>query len=351
MPEISKALEDSNLCIAILTKENLSSPWLHYELGAISKKIEESRIFPILFDVEKVDVAPPLNNFQLENFGVDRFWKIVSEINNSLGHDRLTENQLSHAFEREWPNLESNIRELLANYDYDDGTESAGRTQEEILEELLSIARLSNRSFLAAGGIGDHVENELFHFYRDFNYLMHTAKQAATDIIRAKNQKERELVRGIRKILEKCSNQFTSINKDGECVASLMLRQKGDKFRTRFYSSNVPANRSENPSAEIHISKGYIGRAFEYRKPQIWNSVSDDEYFVPIRENAKLHYNSGITVPIFVLGDPVGILNIDSKSEYQFSDTDLELASAYGYTLGIVLVCGNEFLQRIIKFR
>ncbi len=351
MPEISRALEASYLCIAVLTKENLSSPWMHYELGAISKKLEESRIFLILFDVDKVDVAPPLNNFHLESFGEERFRKIVSEINNTLGSERLTENQLSHAFEREWLNLKDAINQILENYTYGSEGEAEGRSQEEILDEILSIARLSNRGFLAAGEVGDHVEKELFHFYRDFNYLMHSAKQAATDIIRAKSQKDRELVRGVRKILEKCSNQFTAINKDGECIASLMLRQRGNYFRTRFYSSNVPASRSENPSSEIHKSKGYIGRAFEYRKPQLWNSVSDDEYFVPIRENPRIHYNSGITVPIFVLGDPVGILNIDSKSEYQFSETDLELASAYGYTLGIILVCGNEFLQRITKYK
>lgn len=61
---LSKSLEDSELAIICLTPYNLVAPWLHFEAGAIAKRVTESSVFPLLIDVETSELPGPLNQFQ-----------------------------------------------------------------------------------------------------------------------------------------------------------------------------------------------------------------------------------------------------------------------------------------------
>lgn len=62
--ELARELETTQFGVVCLTRENLNSPWLHYEVGAITKSVA-SRVCPILFGVSKSDVGSPLNQLQL----------------------------------------------------------------------------------------------------------------------------------------------------------------------------------------------------------------------------------------------------------------------------------------------
>jgi hypothetical protein len=61
--QISSNLQEANFGIVCLTPENLSSSWLHFEAGALSK-LPRSRVVPILFQVKSSDVQGPLSQFQ-----------------------------------------------------------------------------------------------------------------------------------------------------------------------------------------------------------------------------------------------------------------------------------------------
>ncbi len=61
--EIAKVLEESRVGIICLTRENLDAPWIVFEAGALSKKLEKSKVSPILFGVEPTDLTGPLIQF------------------------------------------------------------------------------------------------------------------------------------------------------------------------------------------------------------------------------------------------------------------------------------------------
>src|SRR3712207_3311932 len=52
---ISKELEETDIGILVLTKSNMSAPWILFEAGALSKK-GTSRVAPLLCDLQILDI-------------------------------------------------------------------------------------------------------------------------------------------------------------------------------------------------------------------------------------------------------------------------------------------------------
>src|SRR5437764_1352975 len=61
--EIDNALEGTRFGIICLTADNLNSPWIHYEAGALSKT-KDARIWTFLHGLMPGDVPQPLGKFQ-----------------------------------------------------------------------------------------------------------------------------------------------------------------------------------------------------------------------------------------------------------------------------------------------
>ena len=53
--DISKELGQSHIGIIVMTEGNLTSPWIMFEAGAISKVVDESRVCPIVFGIKTTD--------------------------------------------------------------------------------------------------------------------------------------------------------------------------------------------------------------------------------------------------------------------------------------------------------
>ena len=49
--ELARELEDAAFGIICLTPDNLTSPWLHYEAGAITRSVD-SRVCPLLYGLK-----------------------------------------------------------------------------------------------------------------------------------------------------------------------------------------------------------------------------------------------------------------------------------------------------------
>ena len=81
---LAEALSDSNLGIVCLTPENLNSPWLHFESGALAKAIEESRLWTFLYELSPSDVQQPLGAFQHTEFEKGEVLKLLQSINGQL---------------------------------------------------------------------------------------------------------------------------------------------------------------------------------------------------------------------------------------------------------------------------
>lgn len=187
---------------------------------------------------------------------------------------------------------------------------------------------------------------ELSMFDENFNELMDITKQVVTNMIRTHPESIDEFTWGVRQILDSCATYFTDIKKQ-RCVASIIIRQADGCYVTAIYSGNVPHKRSEQESERLPEGKGYVSRAFRYKRPQLWSLEDGDLYFEVIREDHKNYYCSGITVPIFVFGEKKAVLNVDAEDVFTMNEADLDLASGYGFAMGIVLVSGNESFNEL----
>ena len=137
--EIAKELDASKVGIICLTRNNLNSPWIMFEAGALSKNLEKSKVCPLLFDLEPSEIEGPLIQFQAAKFSKIEMKKVVKMINLELGDNSLTNEVLDGVFDMWWPKLESQIKEILKN-----GTEESEedlRSDREMLEEILFLSR------------------------------------------------------------------------------------------------------------------------------------------------------------------------------------------------------------------
>jgi hypothetical protein len=59
--------ETSNSGVICVTPENLNSPWVLFEAGALAKAMQGAKVIPLLFDLEFSDISGPLAQFQAKN--------------------------------------------------------------------------------------------------------------------------------------------------------------------------------------------------------------------------------------------------------------------------------------------
>lgn len=139
--EVAKELQQSGIGIIVLTRDNLSNPWIMFEAGALSKQIEESRICPILFGLEKTDLVGPLVQFQATSFTEEDMKKLVKTINNACGDNKLMDNVLDGVFDMWWPKLEEEVNSVMGKERGRGDREL--RSDRELIEEILSLTRMS----------------------------------------------------------------------------------------------------------------------------------------------------------------------------------------------------------------
>src|SRR5260370_39847779 len=92
-----------------MNEENLTSPWIMFEAGAISKVVDESRICVIVFGIRKTDLVGPLANFQAIDFNREEVRQLLITINKAGKDAALAERNLDDAFDMWWLRLEEKI--------------------------------------------------------------------------------------------------------------------------------------------------------------------------------------------------------------------------------------------------
>lgn len=110
--EIATQLEQANIGIICLTPDNVLSPSLHFEAGALSKALDKSRVCTYLLDLAPTDLRWPLADFQATRANRDETKKLLIAINKALGEQSLPVERLGKTFERWWPELEAQIAKL-----------------------------------------------------------------------------------------------------------------------------------------------------------------------------------------------------------------------------------------------
>lgn len=133
---VAKELETSNFGIICVTPENLNSPWVLFEAGALAKAMQGSKVIPLLFNLEFSDVSGPLAQFQAKKFDRDGLSEVVGSINKSC-EAAVPDDRKNQLFAALWPELEKQIQGIPAAAP----TAKHMRPHHEILEELVSGVR------------------------------------------------------------------------------------------------------------------------------------------------------------------------------------------------------------------
>jgi|GEM_PF-1137978 len=142
--DIASQLENSRVGVICLTSENLYSPWILFEAGALSKTLEKTYVCPYLFDVNPIDLKGPLVQFQATKAEKEDTRHLIHTINRALSDKCLANDRINSAFEIWWPRLEeklTNIRSSIVSQT----PETTKRSNREILEEILELAREERR--------------------------------------------------------------------------------------------------------------------------------------------------------------------------------------------------------------
>ena len=151
--ELTFNLEKSNFGIICMTPENLDSPWLLYEAGALAKLSENKFICPYLFGFEPKDLRGQLVQFQAVKANKEDTRKLVYALNRALGDEALPTDRVGEAFDIWWPSLAQRLT-VISDSQEQSGSESSvadnqtpdvpdngketPQTDRELLEQILT---------------------------------------------------------------------------------------------------------------------------------------------------------------------------------------------------------------------
>jgi hypothetical protein len=148
LQSITRELEECSFGIICVTQANKERPWICFEAGALSKVIESSKVVPFLIDLTPTELTGPLSQFQgVAASSKDDVFKMVMALSKSSGTNAISEEMLGRIFDKFWPELERTIT-AIRNTKTDKASQLI-RTERDILEELLTIARNMERSLLS----------------------------------------------------------------------------------------------------------------------------------------------------------------------------------------------------------
>ena len=106
--ELQNFLGEATSCIICVTSENVRSPWIYYETGAIAAKKQEVLVCPYLIGIGTSMIADgPLAQSQCTEAMKEDTLALIRSLNKALAnpHD---EGLLVGNFESKWPEFEQN---------------------------------------------------------------------------------------------------------------------------------------------------------------------------------------------------------------------------------------------------
>jgi hypothetical protein len=113
--KIAEALQKCEIGVICLTPDNLASPWVHYEAGALAKTLgERTRLCSYLLDGLSVkDLKEPLSEFQASKPDKDSTRELLRSINTAInGDDAASKEIVDKLFALHWREFERSLRHI-----------------------------------------------------------------------------------------------------------------------------------------------------------------------------------------------------------------------------------------------
>lgn len=225
--DIAKELQDASFGILCVTKDNLSSSWLNFEAGALSKSMDQSKVCPFLVDIRPSDIQnSPILQFQMASATKDDVLKLFESINANLGDQQLNEGVLSTTFDIFWPKID----EALKNISQKNVTKKDSSSKEQNLEPLEEILELVRYQHKLLKNPTDLLPPEYLMevFRKSDRYLRrsHITRTYYTEIL--------DGVQHLNKTLLECSNEYAELEKgNGDILKCRESLQKANEISER----------------------------------------------------------------------------------------------------------------------
>lgn len=152
--ELRAQLENTSFGIICVTPENMLTPWIAFEAGAISKQVGLSKVCPLLLNMEAASLKGPLAQFQAARTSKEDLKKLALSVNSAGGGLEIA--LLERTFALAWPDLD---RQLGAIAGEDEHPQTPRRDSEDLLGEVLDRVRSIERQFDARSG-SDQISTE-----------------------------------------------------------------------------------------------------------------------------------------------------------------------------------------------
>lgn len=133
---VAKELDACNFGVLCVTRENIGSPWVLFEAGALAKSLEGSRVIPLLLDLDFREISGPLAQFQAKKVDRSGILETVQSVNN-LAQAPVPDERYKQLFDALWPDLEKKA----ASIPKPASPHKQSRPQTEVLEELVAAVR------------------------------------------------------------------------------------------------------------------------------------------------------------------------------------------------------------------
>jgi hypothetical protein len=140
--KILKEFGSNTVGIVCLYSGNLENRWIHFEAGAIAAKIGQALLYPLLIDLRKSDLSPPLSMYHIKTLEKEDIFSIMEMINQNVGDKPLSSEKLRTAFDVWWDKLKPRIEEIKSRKL--SAVAPPKTTEREILEEVLDTVRPYN---------------------------------------------------------------------------------------------------------------------------------------------------------------------------------------------------------------
>ena len=107
---LRKELKKADIGIICVTEDNLQSPWLLFEAGALS---QTAIVCTYLLDIKPKDLTTnPLGLFQLTQAKKKDTFRLLVSINDALGKSAVQESILEKNYEVAWPELRKRLKKI-----------------------------------------------------------------------------------------------------------------------------------------------------------------------------------------------------------------------------------------------
>jgi len=113
---LMQELESARFCIICLTPDNLRSPWLYFEAGAIATS-KNTRVCGFLTGISLSQLPGPFAQFECFQSDAEGAWSLVKAIHELAEDEKYDDKQLNTCFVTSWARLRETLKDALLLYD------------------------------------------------------------------------------------------------------------------------------------------------------------------------------------------------------------------------------------------